>query len=131
MTPKFFGTINKGEFTLEHPERFKKYLTSLQYKATPARVEISVRRYRKKRSIPQNNYYWFCLNFIANELGDEPENLHVTFKAMFLVDRSKGLPIIKSTTQLDSKEFTDYIDKIDRKMAEMNIILPRPDDLYN
>lgn len=131
MTPKFYGTIENGNFTLENDKQFKKYLTSLQYKTKPARVEIAVRRYRKKRSDKQNRYYWLCLNHIANELGEtEPDNLHITFKAMFLIDKSGKLPIIKSTTSLNSKEFMDYMEKISIKMGEFGVTLPNPDEWY-
>lgn len=132
MMPRFFGKIEKGDFTLDKPELFKKYLTSLQHKSAPTKIEISVKRYRKKRSGKQNRYYWLCLNHIANELGEtEPENLHITFAAMFLVDKSDPkLPIIKSTTSLNSKEFMDYMEKISSKMSEFGITLLNPDEWY-
>ena len=131
MTPKFYATIDKGKMTLLDKPKFLAYLTSLQYKTTPAQVEITVRRYRKARSNNQNAFYWLCLNAIAHEIGEDPEELHVTFKSMFLVDRSKKLPIVRSTTSLDTKEFTDYIEKISIKVSEFGITLPDPDTWSN
>ncbi len=127
MTPKFYGTIDKGKLNLLDKPKFLTYLTSLQYQTAPAKVEITVRRYRKARSDNQNAFYWVCLNAIGQDIGEDPEELHDTFKAMFLVDRSKRLPIIRSTTSLDTKEFTDYIEKISIKVAEFGITLPDPD----
>jgi hypothetical protein len=47
---------------------------------------------------------------------------------MFLVDRAKDFPIVRSTTSLNTFQFMEYMEKIARKMSEMNISLPNPDE---
>lgn len=79
----------------------------------------------KGRSSQANRLYWLYMDFIADQLGyDSAEDIHSAFKDLFLTDRSGILPLVRSTTSLDTKEFADYISKIIRKCAEMGIILP-------
>ena len=121
----FMGKVNKGKITFDTPDEFSKHLWSLEGKV----IQTIVRKYKTSRTNPQNKLYWFYLTFIAHELGYETEELHATFKAMFLTDRSSKFPIVKSTTSLTTTGFTNYIDKIVRKMAEMDIILPDPKEI--
>lgn len=128
--PTFYGLVEKGELKVENKPRFQKYLLSLSRPNKPTKIEIIIKRYRKKRSVQQNRYYWLCLNFIGNEIGEDAEELHNTFKAMFLTDRTGKIPIVRSTTKLNTVQFTEYMDKIARKIAEIDITLPNPEDAY-
>lgn len=49
---------------------------------------------------------------------------------MFLLDRTKELPIVRSTTSLNSLEFMDYMMKIAERVGQVGISLPSPDDYY-
>lgn len=135
LHPKFYGTITGPTFALDKPDQFKAYLSKLAYKTANARIELTIKRVRKVRSVRQNSYYWVCLNFIANEVGyegaDEVNGLHEYFKSQFLVDHSKKIPVIKSTTELSTLDFMDYMTKIGRKVEELGIILPSPDNYLN
>jgi hypothetical protein len=128
--PIFYGLTEKGELKVENKSKFQDYLLSLSKPDKPTKIEIIVKRYRKKRSNKQNRYYWLCLNFIGNEIGEDPDELHDTFKAMFLTDRTGKIPIVRSTTKLNTMQFMEYMDKITRKMAETGITLPSPEDMY-
>ena len=121
----FRGKIEKGRVVFDDPVGFKRHIDGLEGKY----IQAIVRKYKTSRTNPQNKLYWFYLTFIAHELGYETEELHATFKAMFLTDRSSKFPIVKSTTSLTTTGFTNYIDKIVRKMAEMDIILPDPKEI--
>ena len=66
------------------------------------------------------------LGIISNDLGYDPDELHTTFKGMYLVDRTKKLPLIRSTTVLNRLEFIQYLERIERKAGEMGIVLPHP-----
>lgn len=120
MDIKFSGKIEKGKIKLEDRDGFQKHLMNLDGK----KVQVIVRKYKTSRSNEQNKLYWFYLTFIGQELGYENEELHSTFKAMFLTDRSGKIPIVRSTTSLTTTGFTNYIEKITRKVAEMGIVLP-------
>ncbi len=96
-------------------------------------VEVSIRKYRSKRTIDQNSYYWKLCEIVGNELGYDNEDMHEIFKHRFL-KREKEIIVnentIKlektiSTTKLNTKQFTDYIEKIKRFCAsELSIVLP-------
>jgi hypothetical protein len=63
---------------------------------------LVVEKDRKTRSIRQNALMWVWLNIMGDNLGYDPEELHCTFKAMFLTDRSLKVPLVRSTTQLST-----------------------------
>jgi len=127
----WYGYIEKDKLILEKESMFKEFLTNLKRpNEEKTKVVLSLKRYYKTRSVRANSYYWVCLTHIAHELGYEPDELHSTFKAMFLIDRSGKLPIVRSTTSLDTTEFMDYISKIAAKVGELGILLPSPEDYY-
>lgn len=49
----------------------------------------------------------------------------------FLVDNSRKAPYVKSTTELDTKEFGEYIDKIKNFVSEFNIVIPSAEERAN
>ncbi|MBI5402503.1 MAG: hypothetical protein HY959_03820 [Ignavibacteriae bacterium] len=124
IIPTFLADVEKGQLNFKRLELFKTYLNNLNGQ----KVLVSVKKYYRSRSTKQNSLYWIWLTCIGNEIGEEPEDLHSTFKAMFLTDRSKKFPIVKSTTSLNTFEFMEYMEKIARKMADFNINLPNPDE---
>lgn len=135
MKIKFYGSIKDGKLMLEDKEKFDIYIKGLEYKTKPeTKVEIMVKRYRKKRSDNQNAYYWVCLGVIEKETGQMAESLHQTFKGMFLRKtvkvKGKNIKIIPSTTELNTLQFTEYFNKIEDFIRDFGIILPNPDDLY-
>jgi hypothetical protein len=96
-------------------------------------VGITVKR--ATRSISQNSLYWLWLTCIRQETGNDKETLHEYFKQEFLGRRTVEIfntevyPL-RSTTGLNTKEFTDYLDKIKVFAGtELGIILPLPEDL--
>ena len=121
----FGAEIKDRQIILENPSAFWKFAKKFEKK----RIQLIIRRYKTSRTIKQNKLYWLYLGFIGDELGCEPEELHSTFKAMFLIDHSKKLPIVRSTTKLTTIEFANYIEKIIRKSAELGILLPEPNKL--
>jgi hypothetical protein len=94
-------------------------------------AEIKV--WRKVRTVPQNRLYWMWLRCITKEgeSGYTEEELHEYFKKRYLNWREKEmfgdrLSITKSTTELTTKEFTEYLDKIQMQMGGEGISLPQP-----
>lgn len=73
---------------------------------------ITVEQIGASRTTEQNRFYWAILNEIADQTGNSSDDLHETFRAMFLTDRGAIPPRIRSTTELDVREFITYIDKI-------------------
>lgn len=124
---RFFGRIKKGKLILDNRKAFEKFLFSFKEEAI---IQADIKKYYKVRSLDQNRLYWAWLNIIADEVGYDSEEMHSTFKAMFLTDRSQTLPIVRSTTKLNKLQFMNYLNKIERTASELGITLPNPDE-YN
>ena len=73
---------------------------------------ITIEEVDAGRTNEQNRFYWAILNEIADQTGNSSDDLHETFRAMFLTDRGVTPPRIRSTTELDVREFITYIDQI-------------------
>jgi hypothetical protein len=73
---------------------------------------ITIEEVDAGRTNEQNRFYWAVLNEIADQTGNSSDDLHETFRAMFLTDRGAVPPRIRSTTELDVREFITYIDQI-------------------
>jgi hypothetical protein len=88
------------------------------------------------RSLIQNRYYFgVVVKMIANEMGDEPIIVHEILKAMFLeqvemvkskkTDTVVEVRWIKSSSELSTTEFEEYLEKC-RKWAAEFLQLPIP-----
>ena len=121
-------SINEGKQTFPDKELFMK-----QYKALgDGKYSITIQKRSKSRTILQNNYYWLILTIFADSSGfDDTTELHDAMRERFLPKRlDKKFPYVPSTTQLSTKEFTDYIDKIRRLAGDYGCYLPLPEDQY-
>lgn len=125
MTPIFYGQVKDGILKLSDKVKFDNYLKSIS-----GDIILTLKKKRKIRSVDQNSYYWVCVTIAGNELGYDPNELHDSFKMMFLCDRSKKIPLIRSTTKLTKEQFTLYLEKVIQKISELNIIIPTPKEYY-
>lgn len=92
---------------------------------------------RKKRSLNQNAYYWLVLTMMALEMGDNKDDLHDDMREKYLSVK-KVLPDNsvsvrkRSTTECDSKEFTDYLNSVKKWAYDyLNMVIPEPTQLTN
>lgn len=100
------------------------------------RYNVSIVLHREKRSVDQNRLLWLWLGCISAETGQDKDSLHDYFKLKFLGFDTKTLwgtqlysPV--STKSLDTKQFTDYLERVQAfACAELGIILPNPEDQY-
>jgi len=70
------------------------------------------------RSSQQNSYYWRIVDLLAEELGYTSQEMHLAIKTKF---------DIKSTKELEKKEFSDFIERLIRWSAiELNVVVPDP-----
>lgn len=97
--------------------------------------DVAITLKRDKRSLSQNRYYWACITCISDETGSPKEQIHDTFRDMFLpkveVPDITGEVIQKaiSTTNLNTKQFAEYMNQIFVFAAqELGIVLPTPED---
>ncbi len=129
MNLPFVATVSEGRLIHDFPERFARYLMTLEGK----RVNILVTKFKKKRSLPQNSYYWsVIIDILSREFGYESEEIHLMLREKFLRiydDKHPDFVIARSTTKLTTVEFVEYIEKIQRWAAqEHQIYLPDPNE---
>ena len=93
-----------------------------------------IKRRVVRRSISQNSLYWLWLTCIEDETGNNRDDLHEEyFKKTYI--RPKELTIFgrtayrRSTKDLSTSQFKEYLDKIQIDMAQEGIALPNPEDL--
>jgi hypothetical protein len=103
---------------------------------------IEVKQNRPNRSINANKYYHAVLNIICTETGQgtgdknfDHEQLHEILKRKFnsetIIFPKGGTEIVgKSTSDLDSKEFTIYVNRVKQwAKDEFGIDIPEPEDV--
>jgi hypothetical protein len=94
-------------------------------------VVVTIAKPTKQRSNPQNNYLWAVpYQMIAEETGADTESIHHAMKEMFLSEKTSGpIKIVRSTTKLTTKEFSEYIDRILQWSAEfLSLYIPLPSE---
>ena len=92
--------------------------------------EVTIKPYKRNRSLEQNSLMWKWYSIIANDLGYITEEIHEEFMRKLLtptiVNTPSGMVEVYSTKKLKVKEMTAYLEGIERTATEMGIALPRP-----
>ena len=97
---------------------------------------IAITQKKEVRTLPQNKLYWLWIACISDETGNDKENLHEFFKMKYLDGKfvelfSESFWMNGSTKELDTKQFTHYLEAIQVfASSELGVILPNPEDLY-
>jgi hypothetical protein len=134
------GNVENGKFVPNSKEYFKKAFESYEGKI----IELSLKVWHKKRTNPQNSYYWGVVielikNYI-NDLGNDfdSDTIHELLRSLFLkttkeiVNKESGevksIDFIQSTTKLSTIEFENYLESCKRYAAEQfDLIIPDAD----
>ena len=98
-------------------------------------ISIEVTKWKNKRTLNQNSYYWSVLTTIST-IGHSSEELHEIFKRLFITPkfvlyRGREIKMPKSTTDLSTEEFREYIERIRAEAGQMGIIIQSPDEYYD
>lgn len=122
------GEIKGGKLILDNPRYWKGMVQMFD----DAKVRIILEKVRGTRTNRQNRYYWgVVLELIAHHTGYLPEDVHEIMKSKFLrtkkVWRTGEITVLKSTAELTSDEFTQYIEQVRVEAGEMEIEIPDPD----
>ncbi len=96
--------------------------------------EITVKRHRKRRSLKQNNLMWMWIDeitpYVSEATGYEKDEIHELFKQNFLPHIKLEMGDLTaerySTKDLDTKEMSEYCDRIHRWASGFGITLPLP-----
>lgn len=139
MKVQFRAKQSNGVFSISNREFFDRYLKTLD----DGNYSITIEKAKKKRSLNQNRYYFGVvlpiLLFNFREIGfnelQNIEQVHDILKVKFLVekisnDNGEFLERIKSTTELSTVQFMDYIAEVQMWASqEFNIIIPDPNEV--
>lgn len=104
---------------------------------------ITIVKHRSRRSDRQNRYYWPCFvqvfgDFLRSQ-GDTytDDDVHGMFKHKFLkktaIDKSTGEVLgdyTRSTTDLTTSDFNEYLDNIAAWLGGFGIRLPEPGEYH-
>ena len=92
--------------------------------------EVTIKPYKRNRSLEQNSLMWKWYSIIADDLGYTTEEIHEEFMRKLLIpitmQTPSGMVEVYSTKKLKVKEMTAYLEGIERTATEMGIALPRP-----
>lgn len=98
-------------------------------------IEIIIHKKKKHRSVQQNRYYWLLMGMVSDHTGYTPDEVHAILKSKFLkvekVNENTGVvyEYIKSTTELSTVEYMDYLEDVRRfGSEEFGIYLPEPSE---
>lgn len=87
-------------------------------------VELTVKNWSSKRTPNQNKLFWLWVRLIADYTGYTPMQVKTILQYKFLFmyefcDVTGGLlPRIRSTAELNKKEFTEFMDNINQWAGE-------------
>ena|SRR3990167_4325161 len=95
---------------------------------------VTVEPYKKKRSLNQLGLYWKWVGIVANETGNDADDLHEFFKSKFLIPRPVEIGgeviNVRSTTKLDTAAMKEFMDRVYAFAgSELGIMLPVPEDM--
>ena len=125
-TPIWRGKIHQGKIQLERRADF----AALKMRLEGQEIELVLRKLRKKATLKQFSYYWAVIVPMFQEAVpfDTPEEAHEALKLEFLMDRTRSLPTVRSTTSLDTVEETVFIENcrnLYRRMFDAEIPDPQ------
>jgi hypothetical protein len=118
-----------------YKEVVKSYIDRLNIEKEKIYI-VNIGLHRTTRTLDQNSLYWLWIKCIEGETGQNRTELHEFFKGYFLGEKKirvsgKEITTTNTTTDLDTKQFTDYMEKVKVfAAAELEIILPLPEDQY-
>ena len=98
--------------------------------------KINIQSIRHTRSLNQNKYMWFIFDMIATETGEDRQRVHDYYCQKFLTEEIKIFDkiqkIIKGTSQLNTKQFEDFMLKVRTDAStELSVFCPLPNEVCN
>lgn len=126
-----YGQLKDGKLVLDNTSWFTGMLSLFD----DTKVSVLVERRKNSKSKEQQGYLWGVVYpHIAQYTGYTPEELHDVFKAKFLKKKRKwrgmDMVTVSSTEGLTTGEMAEFITNVVMEAAEMSIVVPDPDKLY-
>ena len=99
------------------------------------KYEVIVRKRTIKRTVLQNSLMWMWFECLAHETGTDRNDFYDFYRELFLsrtvTINGKETAVSSGTSKLDTKQFTEFLNKIQADAAsEFGIKLPTPEDMY-
>ena len=93
---------------------------------------VRIEKIAKRRTSNQNSYLHVLITMFAIEVGNTLSEMKTDLKREcdFMVYRKNSNQYLKRSSDLDTKEMTDWIDWIRNKAGMNGIYLPTPDDYH-
>lgn len=126
--PLFTGMVIGGKFRLDNKARFAKLVKSLEGK----QIALSLGEHQNLRSLKQNGWYWsVAIPLIAATQGYTNLQAHEGLKDMFLkINTDSPLPTVRSTAELNTKEFSEFMEHVIQFGAEeLGVLIPYPNEM--
>lgn len=95
--------------------------------------QVEVKEKTNKRSNPQNALYWKWLQIMGDHFGYTKDEMHEELASRFLgmVERKtlggEQIREPRSTTTLNTKEFSEYMNKVEALAMQQEVRLPQPE----
>ena len=127
VRPLFIGKVSNLRILPRDKDKFFDYLRKLDGQE----IEFAIGRRRKHRSNSQNDYYWgVVVALLSQELGYFPDEVHEGLKFKFLKRKGDVIETARSTTELSTREFEEYLEGIRTWAAsELNTVIPEPNEV--
>lgn len=122
MVPTFKAKINNGKIGVYAKDEFHIWLGSLEGQE----VDITIKKFRKKRSTPANSYYFgVCVKLASDYTGNTINEIHKQNK-QDIIGLGKLDGDYLTTTKMNTLQFFDYIESVKRLWAERGLFIPDP-----
>lgn len=125
----FYGRAKKGKLEFYNKAGFRDCVQKLE----GYDFELTLGKYRDKRTNSQNRFLWGVVYEVLSEhTGYMPEEIHEFCKIAFLVPKvvkvgKRKIEVPRSTTELSTDSFENYIEKIRIWAAtELECTIPTP-----
>ena len=101
--------------------------------------EVTIKPYRKRRSLSQNALYWKWLEEVVAEVsnytGHAKDEIHAFFKEKFCpaqtIEINGEIVVHRTTTRLTPAEMKEYMDQVYAfATTELGLVLPLPEEAY-
>ena len=89
-----------------------------------------IRKAKKPRSLNQNSYYWGVLiKQFSIDTGYTEQESHQLLGRQFLKYTKKDIEFTRSTTELSTIEFENYLEQCRMLASEQGIMIPLPNEV--
>ena len=124
---RFFFQEKGDKVVLDNPEGVRQAMQKVK------NGFIIVEKLFKQRSVQQNAYYWGVVIYeLSGYTGFTSDEMHEALKWQFLrIHSERGdIDSVKSTTDLSTTEFEDYLEQIRIWAAsEFGVVIPEPNEI--